>query len=547
AIVLGGFDQVEVMQDTMRAIQDRVIKRSEAAVVRLKQIYDQSRFEMLGLSGLGICFGLALSLFIAVVGMTRPVTRLTFAMSRLARGDLSAQIPGLNRGDEIGEMAGTVLVFKQAMIEQQQAQAERAARQEQELALSHKLKADSLGHLQGIVGIAVKSNDVFFGLAGLVNEIQHLAGETQAIAAAAEEMVSSVRCISDNSNSIEQKSQVAASASSDGISASGDAIEAMTRISRAMEEAVATVQTLSQTSSQISDMVGSIEGIAKQTNLLALNATIEAARAGESGKGFAVVAHEVKQLANQTARVTDDIRHRIKSLQDGMVKIINVINGSSVAVREGGTTMGHLGTRMREIKEITGEVTKCMAEISAVLCQQTSSSASIAETISQMAQRTEHNALTLKLVLDTMDGSVQIITERVEKFAVLGTDLAIAEMAKKDHGVFKNNIISAVLGRKKLEVKEIADHHKCRFGKWYDSVQNPRICSSAPYQGIAAPHERVHKHGRDAVQLAAEGKQAEALREVALMNEASREVLQCLDQICALLISLDSEQHKAAA
>ena len=154
------------MRETMRAIQDRVVKRSDAAVERLDQTYEQSRFEMLGLSGLGIGFGLALSLLIAVVGMTRPVARLTRAMSRLAYGDLGAEIPGLDRSDEIGEMAGTVRVFKQAMIEQQQAQAERAAQQEKELALSHKLKADSLGHLQGIVGIAVKSNDVFFGLAG---------------------------------------------------------------------------------------------------------------------------------------------------------------------------------------------------------------------------------------------------------------------------------------------------------------------------------------------------------------------------------------------
>jgi methyl-accepting chemotaxis protein len=548
----GGFDAaaaaagdggalVERIYDELGAVQKVQNARTTAAIENMNVVHADTRTHLLTVSGLGTGGGMALALVVAIIGLARPVVRLTRAMRRLAEGDNAVDVPGLDRGDEIGEMAHAVEVFKRAGEERQRLEAEQEAGRERERALARQMEEDAVGHLQGIVDIAVRSNEVFFNLAGLTAEIGAIAADTQAMAAAAEEMVASSQEISSNTGAADERSRTAAATSTEGIQASDRAMEAMQRITGAIEQAARSVDELTTTSGEIGGLVDSVEAIASQTNLLALNATIEAARAGDAGKGFAVVAHEVKQLANQTARVTDDIRRHIDSLKDEMTKIAGVMNGSADAVRQGAGTLADLGHRMEDIKAVTGEASQRMGEIAGIIDQQTATSTEIADAITRIADRAGSNSNTVQTVLDVMDASMAVVNQRVEVFAKLGTDLAIVEMAKKDHGVFKNNIVSCVLGRKKLQVSEVADHHLCRFGKWYDSVQEPRIKDSAAYRGIAAPHERVHSHGRAAVQLAAEDRTQEALQQVRLMNEASREVLECLDAISKVVLQVSGQ------
>ena len=528
--------------DGLKALEDRMRNDIRALVAQNEIEASRSLSSMLTLTSLGV--GATLLLLLGMThGITSAISRLTQVVERLAHGETEGEIQGTAHGDEIGKMARAMVVFRDTILEQRRLDEEHRKAEARGRALADQLKNDAHGHLHGIIEISIASNRVFSTMAGLLRDVRGVAQGSQGIAAAIEEMLTAVRDIAHNSEGAADEAGAARDVSSASLSVTQQAMATMETLESTIGSTAGTVRRLDAVSVQIDAMIESIEGIAKQTNLLALNATIEAARAGEVGKGFAVVASEVKNLANQTARVTEDIRRLIESLRSEMAAVLESMDASTSAVTEGRDTISQMRQQMGNLGESIAGVSLRMTDIAAILSQQEQASNNIAQATNDIAARAEGNIGSLNESLAGMEKAVTLVSQRVEKFTILGTDLSVVEIAKNDHCTFKNAIVNMVLGRIPADLARIADHHACRFGKWYDHVENADICALPAYQSIVRPHEAVHLHGRNAVEAAMAGDMNAAVRELAAMNSASDQVLDCLEQIAAALRDHEDAGH----
>lgn len=398
---------------------------------------------------------------------------------------------------------------------------------------ARKLQEQGLKSLKGMVNMSVNLNEAVTRSAEMIRDTREVDRRSQAIAAAAEELVASVAEIARNTEGAAGEAQEARATADQGVAAADRAVVAMERIANAVEAASSRVEALAEASSQIGDIVGQIKDIAGQTNLLALNATIEAARAGEAGKGFAVVASEVKNLSNQTAKATEDIRVRIDKLRAEMDGIVTSMREGAEAVAEGSDVIAGAGEEMRTMSgQVIGIALK-MEEIAGILTQQTTASNEVAEGITAIAGMTSNNVSQIEAIVDFLAATDEELVIGLDDLL----DRQIPDMtiyrAKSDHIIWKKKLAEMLIGRSRLNPDELADHHSCRLGKWYDAIKDTAIRSHPAYAAMAAPHKAVHDHGIQAARLYQQGDLEGAMNEIALVAGASQDVLKYLDELIA--------------
>jgi len=463
--------------------------------------------------------------------IARPIRTLTKLMERISRRDYDFQLDGLERSDEIGHLARGVRVVQEGAQAQARLESEQRATLDRLSEAQAALQAGMTFQLRGVVQAAIQSNEANISIAHMLAGIRRTADESQGIAAAIEELVASVNTIAQNSQVAATEAGEAEAEAREGVGAAESARNAADALMVAVADVGGKVHALADATSQIGTMAAQIEDIAAQTNLLALNATIEAARAGEAGKGFAVVANEVKGLANQTARATDDIRTRIDMLRQEMDAATLAMNQSSSAAEQGRGAVAQVTGRLDAIAAKVDGVTGHMRDIAGILTQQTQASTEVSSGTARIAQLSRSNSSQIDDVLTSLGQVAGLLDARVEDFAAkMGAD-AVVEIAKNDHTKFKRGIFERLADRGTLTADKLADHHGCRLGKWYASVTDLRFKNHPAYARLLDPHQRVHAHGKRALELYAAGSVEEAFAEAARMNDASREVIGLLDEL----------------
>ncbi|MAY66272.1 MAG: chemotaxis protein [Rhodospirillaceae bacterium] len=294
-------------------------------------------------------------------GIARPVTALTAAMTALAGGDKTIDIPSQDNRDEVGDMARAVLVFKESMIQadelaarEREAQKRREERGRQIEALTGSFDSDVSQLLQSLTQSAVEMTSTASTMSKIADGTNERA---TAVASAAEQASVNVQTVAtatdELSSSIQEISRQVAQSSN-------VATRAVTEANHTDEQ----IQGLARAAQRIGEVVNLITDIAEQTNLLALNATIEAARAGDAGKGFAVVASEVKNLANQTAKATDEISQQIADIQAETQDAVRAIKSITSTISEMSEIASTIASAVEEQGAATSEIARNVEQAS---------------------------------------------------------------------------------------------------------------------------------------------------------------------------------------
>ena len=405
------------------------------------------------------------------------------------------------------------------------------------------LNLSNLGNMSRSV---VEINDLMLQVALLRKNSEDAASNSQTISAAATEMVASVKELSRNSDAISEEARDTNNSVMHGRDSIQKMSGTMSHIAASVDETSSNVEELAKASEQINQIIGVIENIAAQTNLLALNATIEAARAGEAGKGFAIVAAEVKNLANQTSRSTEDIVQKVSQLRDGMANIQKTMETSTSAVLEGEESIQQTSGLMNRVSEQIGSVSSNMTEISSILSGQKEASAEVAENIGNIAAIATDNESMVSKVAASLSENTDYFAKRAREMYDESSPASLCYVAKIDHILFKRRVLNTCIGGDNWTSADVPDHHSCRLGNWYDQIARSDLKSSPTFIQLVEPHKEVHASAKRALDAHAADNEEEMLKALHQLDESCNVVVSLLDKLAEELIVLESKKPVAA-
>jgi methyl-accepting chemotaxis protein len=322
---------------------------------------------MMFAAGIGIVLGLCAGFMIGQYGIAAPLRALVEPLHRIAAGNFTVAVPGVDRKDEVGQIAGSV---------QQMAEKVRDTIAE--------IKASGREVTNASAEISTSTTD-------LSQRTEEQAASLEETSAAMEELTSTVRRNAENAQEASRSANETRGVADRGGQVVAKTVEAMAKIE--------------ESSQKITDIIGVIDEIARQTNLLALNAAVEAARAGEAGRGFAVVASEVRSLAQRSSQAAKDIK--------------DLITNSSVQVKEGVDLVNQAGGSLTEIVESIKKVAEIVTDIANASIEQATGIDQINKALTQMDEVTQQNSALVEenaATAKTLEHQAKVMDEQVSFF-----------------------------------------------------------------------------------------------------------------------------------